>query len=296
MDFRLRVFAAVARHLNFTKAANELHISQPAISKHIQELESAYGVRLFERAGHRITLTPAGEAFLKHAEQILEEYRLLGLEMNLHSGNFSGMLRIGASTTIAQYVIPEIVAKFIQRFPDIRLTLFSGNSEQIEQELAEHRIDLGLVESSSRHAGLKYSQMGRDELVLVTSSRNRTKEEVSVGELKSLPLVLRETGSGTLEVIEKSLLQHNIKLTDLTILLQIGSTEGIKNFLVNCPSAYAIVSIAALSKELLANTLQVVEIEGVAIQREFAFVVQQGSQNNFAELFMRFVNGITKVN
>lgn len=296
MDFRLRVFAAVARHLNFTKAANELHISQPAISKHIQELESTYAVRLFERAGHRITLTPAGEAFLKYAEQILEEYRLLGLEMNLHSGSFSGMLRIGASTTIAQYVIPEIVAKFIQRFPDIRLTLFSGNSEQIEQELVGHRIDLGLVESSSRHAGLKYSHIGRDELVLVTSSRNRTKEEVAVGELKSLPLVLRETGSGTLEVIEKSLFKHNVKLTDLTILLQIGSTEGIKNFLDNCPSAYAIISIAALSKELLANTLQVVEIEGVTIEREFAFVVQQGSQNNFAERFMQFVNSGTKTN
>lgn len=296
MDFRLRVFAAVARHLNFTKAANELHISQPAISKHIQELESTYAVRLFERAGHRITLTPAGEAFLKYAEQILEEYRLLGLEMNLHSGSFSGMLRIGASTTIAQYVIPEIVAKFIQRFPDIRLTLFSGNSEQIEQELVGHRIDLGLVESSSRHAGLKYSHIGRDELVLVTSSRNRTKEEVAVGELKSLPLVLRETGSGTLEVIEKSLFKHNVKLTDLTILLQIGSTEGIKNFLDNCPSAYAIISIAALSKELLANTLQVVEIEGVTIEREFVFVVQQGSQNNFAERFMQFVNSGTKTN
>lgn len=290
MDFRLRVFAAVAHHLNFTKAAAELHISQPAISKHIQEIEVAYGVQLFERAGRRISLTSAGEVFLRHTEQILEAYRLLALDMNLQSGRVSGVLRIGASTTIAQYVIPEVVAKFIKRFPDIRLTVSSGNSEQIEEALVAHRIDLGLVESNSRHAGLKYTPIAPDELVLVTSTRNHIKESIPLEALRRLPLVLREAGSGTLEVIEKALLQCGIKISELHILLQLGNTEGIKSFLANCPSAYAIISIAALTKELLANTLKVVEIEGLAIEREFAFVSAQGLQNDLVTKFTQFIN------
>lgn len=290
MNFRLKVFAAVAHHLNFTKAAAELHISQPAISKHIQEIETAYGVQLFERAGHRISLTSAGEVFLRHTEQILEAYRLLALDMNLESGHVSGTLRIGASTTIAQYIIPEIVAKFIKRFPDIRLTVLSDNSAQIEEALSMHRIDLGLVESLSRHAGLKYSPIAQDELVLVTSTRNHTKESIPLKELRRLPLVLRETGSGTLEVIEKALLSSGIKASELHILLQLGSTEGIKSFLANCPSAYAIISIAALTKELLANTLKVVEIEGLTIDREFAFVSVQGSQNDLVTKFIQFTD------
>lgn len=290
MDFRLRVFAAVAQYLNFTKAADKLHISQPAISKHIQELETYYSVQLFERTRNRISLTPAGELFLHHTEQILAAYRLLRLDMNLQNGRFSGTLRIGASTTIAQYLMPVVVAGFIKRFPDIKIVLSSGNSEQIEQALTTHCIDIGLVESSSRHVGLKYTHIAKDELVLVTSTQNKVKDEVSLTELLSLPLVLRETGSGTLEVIEKALLNRGIKSNQLNILLQLGSTEGIKLFLTNSPSAYAIISITALTKELLSNVLKVVEIEGLTLEREFVFVTAQGTQNELAEKFMQFVD------
>lgn len=290
MDFRLRVFAAVAQYLNFTKAADKLHISQPAISKHIQELEAYYSVQLFERTRNRISLTPAGELFLHHTEQILEAYRLLRLDMNLQNGRFSGTLRIGASTTIAQYLMPVVVAGFIKRFPDIKIVLSSGNSEQIEQALTTHCIDIGLVESSSRHVGLRYTHIAKDELVLVTSTQNKVKDEVSLTELLSLPLVLRETGSGTLEVIEKALLSRGIKSNQLNILLQLGSTEGIKLFLSNSPSAYAIISITALTKELLSNVLKVVEIEGLTLEREFVFVTALGTQNELAEKFIQFVD------
>lgn len=292
MDFRLKVFVVVARHLNFTKAAGELHISQPAISKHIQELESLYAVQLFERAAHRVSLTAAGEVFLKRAEDILESYRLLNLDMNLQSGRFSGVLRIGASTTISQYVIPEIVAKFVSRFPDIRLTMFSGNSQEVEGELEAHRIDLGLVESSSRHAGFRYSHIAQDELVLVTGAGNRAKQEVRIEDIDTLPLVVRESGSGTLEVIEKALQEKGVKVSQLNVLLELGSTEGIKSFLAASASAYAFISIAALTKELASEALRIVRIEGLTMRRQFAFVSLQGSQNDLSEKFMRFVDNI----
>ncbi|MEG1556558.1 MAG: LysR family transcriptional regulator, partial [Bacteroidales bacterium] len=156
MDFRLRAFIAVAQQLNFTKAAKELFISQPAISKHIQELENIYGVQLFERNGSKITLTSAGEIFLKHAESITNSYKELQLEMNLWSGKFTGNLKVGASTTIAQHTLPPKIAQFIMAFPDIKLSVIMGNSEQIEQALREHTIDVGLVEGIHRKNEFKH--------------------------------------------------------------------------------------------------------------------------------------------
>ncbi|MEG1611879.1 MAG: LysR substrate-binding domain-containing protein [Alistipes sp.] len=289
MEFRLMAFISVARNLNFTKAARELHISQPAVSKHIQELETLLGMQLFERVGNRVLLTAAGNVCLKYAESIIDSYRRMQLEMNLMSGKFNGELRIGASTTIAQYVLPPIIAKFITRFPDVKLSMLTGNSEQIEQAIDDHKIDVGMVEGSRHRQGLRYVLFANDELVMVTSTTNRSKDEVSVDELVALPLVLREAGSGTLEVIENALADHKLSLKQMNILLQMGATEGIKYFLSNAPSAYAIISIAALSKELINNTLKVIEINGLEFCREFSFVLAQGVHNELTERFMEFV-------
>lgn len=118
-DFRLRVFSSVAKNLSFTKASQELFISQPAITKHIQELETMYQTRLFERMGNKILLTDAGRLLLEHCEKILEDYGRLEYEMNLLRNEHTGELRLGASTTIAQYVLPPLLARFIEKFPQV---------------------------------------------------------------------------------------------------------------------------------------------------------------------------------
>ena len=288
MDFRLNVFVEVARHLSFTKAARELFISQPAITKHIQELENIYKVQLFNRIGGKISLTPQGEIFLKHANEILAQYKLLANEMELVTEQFSGELKIGASTTIAQYLIAPLLADFIVRFPQVKVSLFTGNSEQIEDALENKKIDIGLVEGSRRSNHMKYSPLAKDELVLVTSSQNPIGESVAVTDIATLPLVLREVGSGTLEVIEKALLENGIKLSDLNILLHIGTTEGIKNFLKTSKNSYAIVSIISVLEELKNNDLKIVDIVGMEMLREFVFVTMQGGQNTRLERFMSF--------
>lgn len=290
MDFRLNVFISVARNLNFTRAANELHISQPAISRHIQELESAYKTQLFERLQGKVSLTPSGKIFLKHAETIIENYKTLKLEMNLLNGNFTGELRVGASTTIAQYVLPSVLAKFISMYPDIHLSVITGNTKQIEEALEEHKIDIGLIEGNQRKQTLKYIPFKKDELVLITNSTNKTADEITLEELTRLPFVLRETGSGTLNVIEEVLATRGIKIETMNILFRLGSTESIKLFLENNKSIFAIVSIAAVTKELIHNTLKVVEITGLEFQREFAFVMAIGSHNEIQNSFMRFLN------
>lgn len=197
-DFRLKVFIAAARTLSFTRAAEQLYISQPAVSKHVGELESRYKVQLFTRRGSRLELTDAGRTMLEAAGRLLDDYRRLEYEMSLCADQTGGELRLGASTTIAQYLLPPILAHFTARFPGVRVSMSSGNSAEVEQALGEHAVDLGLVESLSRRQGLHYTLFRPDELVLVArpGGKYARRETVTPEELPRIPLVLRESGSG----------------------------------------------------------------------------------------------------
>lgn len=269
-DFRLRVFITAAKTLNFTKCAEQLYISQPAVSKHIGELESRYKVQLFERSGSRLALTEAGRVMLEHAERIADGYRRLQYEMDLFTDRLGGELKVGASTTIAQYVLPQVLARFTARFPEVKVSLASGNSEQVEAALARHDTDLGLVESSARHPGFHYEPFIPDELVLIASTKGRYGrcDQVTLAELQTVPLVLRESGSGTLEVISKYLAAADVRLASLRVVMQLGSTESIKSFVRNS-DAMAIVSVASIVDELRSGELRIIDIEGCTIRRSF---------------------------
>ena len=216
MDFRLKVFYTVALRLNFTKAAAELYISQPAVSKHIQELEETYKTKLFERNGSKIALTPAGVLLLKHAKTIFDIYRDIDFEMSSFVSKRKGLLRLGASTTISQYVIPPVLAGFQRKETDISVQLINGNTEQIESALLNKEIEIGIVEGQSKNQSIKYLPFLKDELVLVRSVANvvLNKNEITLDDLKQLRLITRERGSGTLEVIEFALKKANLRLAN----------------------------------------------------------------------------------
>ena len=260
-DFRLKVFQSVAKNLSFTKASQELFVSQPAITKHIQELESTYQARLFDRQGSKISLTEAGKLLLEHCGRILEDYKRLEYEMHLLHNEYTGELRLGASTTIAQYVLPPLLASFIKKFPQVNLSLMNGNSREIEAALQEHRIDLGLVEGVFRLPNLKYTTFLEDELVAVT-----------------------RTGS---KLFEKALQQHNIKLSSLQVLMYLGSTESIKLFLEHT-DCMGIVSIRSITRELYAGQLRVIEIKDMVMLRDFSFAQPQGQESGLSQVFMQF--------
>ena len=153
-DFRLKVFDTVARKLNFTKAAEELHISQPAATKHIKEIETQLSTQLFERNGTKIKLTEAGEVFLNYTQQIFELYRSLEFDIHELNNRYKGLLKIGASTTIAQYILPSCLAFFKQSFPELEVILYTKNTEEIEQLLADKKIDIGFIEGFSKSNNL----------------------------------------------------------------------------------------------------------------------------------------------
>lgn len=288
-DFRLKVFLSVAKNLSFTKASQELFVSQPAITKHIQELESCYQTRLFDRQGNKICLTESGELLQKHSERILDDYKRLEYEMHLLHNEYMGELKLGASTTIAQYVLPPLLASFIDKFPQVGLSLMNGNSREVEAALQEHRIDLGLVEGVFRLPNLRYTTFLEDELVAVvrTSGHFSLGDEISPEDLQHIPLVLRERGSGTLDVFERALSIHNLKLSSLNVRMYLGSTESIKLFLEHT-DCMGIVSIRSISRELAAGVFRVIEIKGMSMLRQFCFAQPQGQESGLSQVFMQF--------
>ena len=287
-DFRLKVFRSVARNLSFTKASGELFITQPAITKHIQALEKHYGLRFFNRKGNKINLTPAGKVLFDYTNKTFRLEQALEEELNRFKEGQTGELRLGASTTIAQYVIPGILSEFHKKYPELRLSLLNGNSEQIAEALRNDEIDLGLVEGKVKNKDIRYELFMTDELVAATSSNNNLikKEEISLKELVKLPLVLRERGSGTLEVLEYAFREKNIKLSELNVLMYLGSTEAIKRFLES-DSSIGLLSIRAIENELKTGTLKIIKIKKFKVKRTFNFISLQG--NTPSGLLARFI-------
>ena len=275
-EFRLKVFVTAARALSFSKCAAALNITQPAVSRHIGELEARFGVPLFSRGSSGVGLTKAGRLLLQHAEGLLSAYQKMDYDMDLLAQAGQGRLAIGASTTIAMYLLPEILASFMERSDGIEVSMLSGNSENVEQWLRDGTVDIGFVENASRRPWLHYERLMADELVLVAGTHGRyaSLESVTPQELRTLPLVLREKGSGTREILENVLRGCGIGPEDLNVVID---------------DTLAVVSVIALRRELADGALRIVDIDGVDMPREFATVVRPGEFSGLNERFHHFV-------
>ena len=288
-DFRLQVFYTVAKRLNFTKSGEELFISQPAVTKHIHELELHFKLQLFERNGNKVALTEAGKLLLKHTEELFAIYRNIELDLNDISKKHRGKLTIGASTTVAQYVIPPVIAGFHQKYNNIQLRLNSDNTEEIERALLKGEIDLGIIEGHTKNKAIYYTPFSKDEIVLVTGMQypDSKKDSIRPEDFKKIPLLLREPGSGKLEVIALALKRLGIKMSALNVVMHLNSTESIKSYLMHSPSM-AFLSIHSILKELEHHQCRMIDVKGLSISRPFYFIQARGKNNPVAELFMRF--------
>ena len=288
-DFRLQVFHTVAQRLNFTRAAKELFITQPAVTRHIHELEQHFKVKLFERNGTRVKLAPAGRRLLQHTEELFAVYRNLEFDMSSLTQSHSGRLFLGGSMTTAPYIIPPILADFHSRYTEVQVSLTTGNTQQIEQALEGQQIDLGIVEGHSRNPSIKYTEFMKDEIVLVSNLAHplAKKQSIRPDELTRIPLLLREPGSGSLEVLAHALKGVGIKLSQLQKEMQLNSTEIIKSYLSHAP-CMAFLSINAVLKELQNNEFTILDVKGLKIGRSFYFARLQGEAQALPELFMRF--------
>jgi LysR family transcriptional regulator, transcriptional activator of the cysJI operon len=198
-NFRIMVFLAVAEQASFRKASEHLHLSQPAVSQHVRALEEELGVRLFDRGGNRVQLTDAGKILMEYARKcvrLADETRAAISEI---TGTPQGALRIGASTTVAQYVLPRLLGKFQQQYPKISLTVVSGNTEDVVGKLSNGSIDVGMIEGPPLTKDLHVEPFLEDELVLVAPASEEWagSDGIALKDLANLPLLVRGTGTAS---------------------------------------------------------------------------------------------------
>ncbi|MBB6460005.1 LysR substrate-binding domain-containing protein [Flammeovirga kamogawensis] len=285
--FRLHVFYEVVQRQSFTKASEVLGISQPAVTKHVRALEEEYQLPLLERKGVIIHLTQAGEILKIYCEKIFSLERQLTFEMDALKDHQGGTIRIGASTTIAQYIIPSVIAEFQQKVKDAKVEIKSGNTEAIENWLIEDKIDIGMIEGSPHRGGLKYIPFLNDELVLVASSKFNKLQTVELQDIFSKPIVMREQGSGTRKIIEHALKGESLSINDLNIIMELDTTESIKRYIASSPN-YAILSIYSVLDELNRDQLQIIDIENFEMNRKLHFVIKEGGSIGLGNKFMDY--------
>jgi DNA-binding transcriptional LysR family regulator len=288
-DFRLKVFYTVAQRLSFTKAASELFITQPAVTKHVKELEQQLNVQLFKRNGNNINLTTAGKILLQYAERIFQTYTELETELAQLSNIEAGTVHIGASTTVAQTILPKLLALFKRTYPAVAFTFAQGNTDYITQQILAEKIDIAIVEGAAHYPQIAYTPFAKDEIVLVTRANNQLskKTEISPKQLPGIPLVLREAGSGTLDVIFNALTAAQINPKDLNVEIQLESSIAIKQYLLYSETA-TFLSIQSVVSELKYNELTIIDIKGLQIFRTFEFIHLHGKNTKLIELFKRF--------
>jgi DNA-binding transcriptional LysR family regulator len=301
-NFRLRVFREVAAQMSFRKAAEVLRLSQPAVSQQIHALEEETGARLFDRQGNQIVLTEAGGVLLGYARQAAALMEEATGELAALKHALGGELRLGASTTIAQYILPRMLGAFHREHPGVRLSLVSGNTEEIVELVVEEKVALGLIEGPAMRRGLRVEALMRDAMVLIVGAKHglagREKKgpgraSISLTELAKQPLLLRERGSGSRRIVERALKQAGVVLKELAVAIELDSTEAIVSG-VEAGLGVGFVSSAAIGKELRLGTVRVVAVDGVEIERDFSFVHLAGEEPaGAAAAFRRFAQNFS---
>jgi DNA-binding transcriptional LysR family regulator len=274
-NFRLKVFRAVAEHLSFRKAGEALYLTQPAVTLQIKTLEAELGVKLFERKASGVCLTEAGRVLLGfagdlHALAVEAEHQIARL-----SGGAAGELVLGASTTIAQYVLPAALAEFARAYPEIHLQVFSENTEQIAEGVAGGRFGLGLIEGPAMRTDLKLERWFDDELLLAVPASHEWAGlgEIEAKRLHEMPLVMRERGSGSRHVVERGLQKAGLRLGALRIVMELDSTEAILSCVEEGLGVGFVSEWAVMRRPLV-----LLRLKGAAMRRSFSFVSARGPE------------------
>lgn len=279
---RHEVFMEVARLLSFSKASQVLYMSQPAISKHIKALELQYKTSLFDRKGRAIVLSEAGRVLYNRVSEAKKIQGQLEYELSTLTDVFKakGQLKLGASTTVALYILPKVLSAFHQKYPEIKISLLNRNTENIINALENQQIDVGIVEARTKTSTLLYEPFLSDEVVAVCSSRSSIAEKdyINVADLQNYPIALREHGSGTLAALKQALSKHKIKLSDLQVGVRLGGTEALKNFLRE-DDCLGFLPRRSLLREIRDRELVMINIKGLVISREFFFIQRHGANS-----------------
>ncbi|MFQ6013992.1 MAG: selenium metabolism-associated LysR family transcriptional regulator [Anaerolineae bacterium] len=267
---RLQVFHAVARQLSFSRAAEELYTSQPNVSKHIRQLEQELGVRLFHRLGTRIALTDAGRIVFDYAQRIFELTEGVQRALAELEGLERGYLRLGASSTPGVYLLPQALATFCQRYPNLEVILEVTNSQHVVEGVRAGELDLGFVGEYVEAAGLQVQPYVLDEVVLIAPADHPLTDgrDVSPDDLRGETFIMREAGSGTSQIVEEAMARLGIQPHRT---LELSGCEAVKRS-VAAGLGVSFVSRYAIGLELAQGVLSVLEGPGLCLSRQLYII------------------------
>jgi DNA-binding transcriptional LysR family regulator len=291
MDTRqLAAFCAVVERRSFSQAADQLGVTQPAVSLQIRSLEKRLGMQLLDRSGRRVEPTEAGQRLYRSAHRLLQlEEQLLAELGDDADGELAGRLEIGASTGPGGTVLPVVLCEFQRRYPGVHVALSVSDTQRVVEQVARRELELGVVGAQRRHRGVVFEPFFRDEVVLAVPRGHRfANRTVSLEELKGEPLVLMQEGAGVRQVIDEELRKAGVRLRDLDVRLELGLQESARSAVVG-GFGVTFISRSAIEADLLAGTVAIARVEGLDPSREISLVRSSGrAETRVAQAFVEF--------
>jgi DNA-binding transcriptional LysR family regulator len=292
MDARqLEIFVKVAELGSFSKAAGALFLTQPTVSEHIRGLEEELGVRLLDRLGRGAAPTKAGQLLLGYARRILELHREARQALDQFQGRMSGELVVAASTIPGEYVLPALIGRFKEKYPDIAISLLIGDTQRVVEWVLEGRAELAVAGAQIDHRALEYRELMPDELVLVVSAAHpwHGKKTATLEEVRAEPLIVRERGSGSRHALERALAEVGLDLSDFRVVGEMGSTQAIKQG-VKAGVGISLISKRAVAEECQHGILHCVKVKDLRFSRAFYLVTSTTrTRSPLAEAFRAFL-------
>ncbi|QUL53510.1 LysR family transcriptional regulator [Paenibacillus tritici] len=285
MDQYLEVFIKVVEKENFTKAAEELHMTQPAVSQYIRTLEQVVGTRLLERSNKFVRMNKAGEIVYHHAKGILALYTRMQYLVDDLANNASGPIAIGASYTFGEYILPHIIAKLKKEYPLIRPSIIIHNTKEIIDLVISYQLDIGIIEGFFNDHQIHSEIVSEDHMVIVASPQHpllEKKEELRLSDLVDETWILREEGSGTRQAADNFFEMY--EFTPKSI-MEFGSTQVIKES-VEAGLGISLLSGWAIAKELTSGYIGKIHVEGLPFKRNFTIVTRSAYQTKALETFI----------
>lgn len=292
MNFNhLLAFITTVEKGSISAAAEDLHLTQPAVSKQIQSLEDFFGVRLLERLRREVQLTVAGQVVYCHARVICRELEKTRRELAEVTRLIRGKLLLGASTTPGQYILPRLIGGFRRKYPQVEVSMEIADSQTVIENVQSGEIELGVVGIKGRERGLSYKRLAEDRLVIIVPIEHHLAEAVSITpeQLKKESLVWRGPGSGTRRVLEECLGAAGFKLDPKQIVMELGSTEAIVSA-VEAGLGISVVTCWAVEKSIKLGRLKVLQLQGVDLKRDLYLVRRRQTLSPAAEAFIDFLD------
>lgn len=291
MDFRLKIFHTVAQVKSFTKAADILNLTQPAITFQIKNLEEEFSTRFFNRNQNRITLTETGKILFRYAEKILDEYEKANDEIERVTGVLAGEIRIGAASLLGKYVLPKLIGMFKQRYPNMNIIMLVGDSGHLIQKIQEHTVDLILVSEPVLLKNFVVKPFIDDEIIVIVHPEHKwaCRNQIEIEDFLNEPFIAREYGSGLREVFKNFLNSKNISLRNLNVVMTLGSSEALKSA-VESGVGYSVISNMAVKREIELGLLKQIPAKGMNLKRRFLVVYPiKQYRKHVIDVFLNFI-------